>query len=222
MDGENITDILLQNADVGNQDPFEPGSPEYNQELENRARNQAAEILRKNQVKQSTSEVMGAAKQINELKSVYDKTIAELKNEIAELKGGFKSTSATVDSLSNKYLTDNIIAEEQNLAKDEVIAPYFDQTKVRNTFLANLKGDPQKGIAPKELTPYEAWAIANSYDLAKENAMLKSKIQKRQSLQNLSFEDIQPYGGVDRSPKVNDSRSAKQAALDYARELDGN
>ena len=219
MDGqENIIDTLMSGAETGDN-----GNQSYTQDDENRARNMAADILRKQGMKQTVNEGQGYGKKIDEIDSKYTKTIDALKAEIESLKGTLQSTASTVDTHSNKLLTDNIVNEEINLSKDEVLAPYFNQQLVRNTFLANLRGDSQKGIAPKELTPYESLAIAKFYDLAKENAELKTKINRRQEMKDLSFDTVvSPYASVDRSSNVKDAKSAKQAALDYARELDGN
>ncbi len=223
MENENIIDSLLSNADGYNAEPDSFTQQTYTQQDESRNRNQAAEIYRKEMMQKTAQEGQAFGKKLSEIEANYKKETEALKAEVAALKAGQQSVSSTIDTLSNKQLTDNILAEEKALSQHEILKDYFDQTVVRNTFLENLKGDPQKGIAPKELTPYESLAIAKFFDLAKENQALKSQIRRKKDLQEMVFDtEISPHSQVDRFSNVKDSKSAKEVALELAREYDGN
>lgn len=224
MSEVNIVDTLL-NDGLNNDASYlieDEANNTYTQLDENRNRNAAAEIIRKNQMQQSVNPNTTVDKITQEIDKKYAAKMEALQNKINELEANHKSIDATVSTMSDKVMADNIIGEEKELANDEIIAPYYDQKVTRETFLKNLKGDPNKGIAPKQLTPFEAWSVSSAYNLAKENKILKEKLERIESRKNMKFEeDIAPYTQIDESANVHDRKSAKAEAMRRAQILEG-
>lgn len=200
---ESITDIV--NSLVGQEET--PGiEQDYAKAKadEAQSRNQAMQEVRKEQTSSMTNEARKAVGSYKAQLEEMRKEMSGLKDMLKERDNKYSAIEKDVQTHSDRMLTDDVIAKENQLAKNPKYQGMFNRDEVRNHYINAAKNEK------RFFDPEESFKILNYDKLAEKLEKYEKQNEFRKSLMEGGFQSSTNIPDDDGLSDVKDPEAAYQ------------